>query len=92
MSCTCVPAVGTAAIMFCTQYASLVATTMSSCTMVWFAPTVRATPPSRSVPTPYTNDPACVVVSNTLGAPVAALAPAEAPTPAAPTNATTVSV
>src|SRR5690349_18159435 len=46
---------------------------------------------SQSLPTAYSSDPVCVGVSGTVGAPVSALAPAEAPTPAAPVKVTMVS-
>ena len=50
-----------------------------SSTLVWFEPTVRAAAASQSSPTPHTWEPARVLVSDTDGAPVAALAPAVAP-------------
>src|SRR4051794_2367705 len=59
-------------------------------TIVWPVPAVRAVAWSQSLPTAKTHEPALVVVNATVGAPVAALAPALAPTPDAPLNASTV--
>jgi hypothetical protein len=47
--------------------------------MVWFAPRVRATARSQSVPTPKIHEPVRVVTREVVGAPVPALAPAVAP-------------
>ena len=55
------------------------------------APSVRAVAPSQSLPAPKTHEPAAVVVSVMRGAPVAAPAPLDAPTPPAPAKAITVS-
>src|SRR5258705_766949 len=52
---------------------------MNWCTMLWFAPTVRAMGLSKSVPTPNTQDPLRVVTRLVVGAPDAAF-----PVPVAP--------
>src|SRR6516162_2698365 len=59
--------------------------------MVWPAPKVRAVFASQSLPTANDKDPAAFVVSETLGAPLAAAATAEAPAPPAPDSASTSS-
>src|SRR3954447_22186476 len=58
---------------------------------LWPGPSVRAAARAESLATPYTNEPAAVVVSDTMGGPNAELAVAVAPAPDAPTSATTVS-
>ncbi len=55
------------------------------------APSVRATARSQSLPAPKTQEPAAVFVSVVRGAPDAAPAPLDAPTPPAPAKAITVS-
>jgi hypothetical protein len=60
------------------------------CTKDCVVGSVRAVARSQSFPTAYANEPGFVVVNVTLGAPVEALAVADAPTPEAPTNPTTV--
>ena len=91
LSVTLVPAAGVAAFCRWTQKVSP-AGARYSLTFVWLLPTVRATARSQSLPAPHTHEPGRVVVSETLGAPVAALAPAVAPVAAvsAPLKLTTV--
>ena len=66
----------------------------NSATFVWPGPTVRAVARSQSLPAPQTQDPGRVVVSETLGAPVAPFAVPVAPSAAvsAPVNVATVIV
>ena len=68
-------------------------TTVSThwCTITCVVGTLRAIARSQSFATPYTSELALVVVSDTVGAPVAAFAVTDAPTPLAPRNDTTVS-
>ena len=75
---TLVPASGVGAVWRCTHIVSPTEARNSS-TFVWLAPTVRAVALSQSLPTPQTHAPARVVVSETEGAPVAALAAAVDP-------------
>ena len=90
MIVTVVPDAATAAVRRCTQ--NVLATLVSRIwfTIVWFAGTVRATARSQSLPVAYTNEFVCVVVNDTVGAPVAALFDADAPGPDEFANATTV--
>ena len=91
LSVTLVPAVGVIAVCRWTQNVSP-AGARYSLTFVWPGPTVRAVALSQSLPLPHTHEPGRVVVSETVGAPLAALAPPVAPTAAvsAPTKLTTV--
>jgi hypothetical protein len=86
---TAVPAAGVVPVLDCAQNVPA-AGSRNSCNIDWPAPTVRATAPSQSLPTPSTKDPAAVVVTDPVGAPVAAFVAAVAPTPLAPLYATTV--
>ena len=88
---TAVPGSGVAAFWRCTHSVSPTEARYSS-TFVCPLPTVRAVALSQSLPTPQTQEPARVVVSVTVGAPVAALAPALATGAlrSAPLKATTV--
>ena len=74
-SVTAVPGSGVAAFCRCTQKVSPTEARYSSA-FVCPPPTVRAVALSQSLPTPQTQEPARVVVTVTVGAPVAALAPA----------------
>ena len=87
---TAVPDAATAAVRRCTQNVEATLVSTIWFTIVWFAGTVRATAPVQSLPAAYTNELACVVVNDTVGAPVAALFDAEAPGPDEFANATTV--
>ena len=84
------PVVETGAVRDWTQKVSPTAVSTHWCAIVWPAPGVRAMAAFQSLPTPYTSEPARVVVNDTLGAPVSAPAEAAAPVPPAPRNATTV--
>src|SRR5262249_3655622 len=89
-SVTTVPALSIPAAVVCTQNVSPTALSTHWCTIVWPAPSVRASALSQSFPTPNTSDPAFVVVSVAEAAPVDALCFADAPTPLALKNVTTV--
>ena len=90
MIVTVVPDAPAAAVRRCTQNVEMAVASTIWFTIVWFAGTVRATAPVQSLPAAYTNELACVVVNETVGAPVAALFEAEAPGPDEFANATTV--
>ena len=72
------PATVEDAVLYCTQNVSL-AGDRYSLSFVWPALTVRAIALSQSSPTPHTSELARVVVSEALGAPLAAPALATAP-------------
>ena len=91
LTCTADPASGTGLVSACTQNVSPLTVLRNSWTFVWLPATVLGTAPFQSFPTPYTSEPARVVVNDTEGAPPAALAPPAAPMPAAPLNVITVS-
>ncbi len=91
LSVTGVPLSGVVEVWRCTHKVSPTEARNSS-TLVWPGPTVRSAARSQSLPTPQTQEPPRVVVRVAVGAPVAALPPAAAPSTAwsAPTKATTV--
>src|SRR5438093_3472106 len=82
-SCATMPGAPRVPACFWIQKVSLV-TVNVRCTNSWSAGNLRSVAPSQSLPTPYTSEPFLVVVSETSGAPLDALAAAEAPTPALP--------
>ena len=88
---TAVPEVAVGAARDWTQNVSPAPVSIHWCTSDCPVPGVRATARSQSLPTPYTHEPAAVVVTLSCGAPDAAPPAADAPTPAAPLNATTLS-
>ena len=85
------PAAPEGVVRRCTQYVSPVPASTHWCSSDWPAPSVREIARSQSLPTPNTQEPAAVVVTPAVGGPDAALAPVDAPTPAAPVKAMTSS-
>src|SRR6185436_13540769 len=80
---TLVPAAGVNAVVRWTQYVSPTGARYW-CTIVWPAPSVRATALSKSLPTPNTQELSRVVTSVAVGAPLERLAAAVAPIAPAP--------
>src|SRR5512146_281227 len=86
-----VPLVADGALVDCTQNVSPTLESTRWCTSTCPLTGVRATALSQSLPTANTQLPAATLAIATSGAPVDALAPAEAPMPDVLVNATTVS-
>ena len=88
---TTVPAAAVAEVCDCAQNVSPLTVSIHWWRIDCCAPSVRPAARSQSLPAPKTHEPAAVVVSVARGAPEAAPAPLDAPTPPAPANAMTVS-
>ena len=89
---TVVPAAGVVLCCDSIQSVSPTEVLIHSWRMIWFGPSVRATAPSQSLPTPKTKAPSTVVTRDVVGAPVAAPLALDAPIPSEPANAITVIV
>ncbi len=85
---TLAPAAGVAVAVLCIQNVSPAPLSTHWWLRVWPAGTVRGVAASQSLATPQTQEPGWLVVSDTDGAPLAAPAAADVPTPAALANAT----
>ena len=91
MSVTRLPAAPVAALEYCDQNVSPVAVSTYWWSIVWLGPSVRAAALSQSLPAAYTSDASPVVLSETLGAPLAAPPVADAPMPIECSNEITAS-
>src|SRR5204863_13521 len=89
LNSTTVPAAAAGSTVLCTQNVSPVGSNAWN-TSTWPSAGIRATALSQSFPTPYTSDPVAVDVTATRGAPLGALAAANAPTPPDQGKVTTV--